>query len=331
MPVDIPPTTSTSRYIDNTFEGDWSSGYLFGSGADALVEIVWGLPGSTRQEKVTGKRLFANQTLNLTAPRGLSIISVAFKDAVAGTHATVSGYFSESGSLGILSALGAVTAGASVNVQHAGALIGAEPTLNFVDLSSLATWTITDDAANTRVLITPPASVVKLAEVSLSGSSASISFTAIPSTFRSLRIVASLRTDRGATGDVAAIRFNADAGANYWQELIETVGATSTPVQETAQTSIGATGAAPLIPAGGAVAGRFGSLDLLIPNYAIASGIVAGTWQNAVQLAVAAGNTYFNCGGFQYAGTAPISQILIFPLVGPNFVAGSIATLYGFA
>lgn len=151
MPQDISPRPSTSRYADNTFSGEWTSGYLFGSIANALVEIIYGKYGST-QEKIEDKQLFANQTLNFQAPQGMHILSVAFKDAVAGTHATVSGYFSEGDQLGVVSALGAVSAGASLNFQHNGALVAAEPTIDIEDGGIV--FTVADDLANTRVKVT---------------------------------------------------------------------------------------------------------------------------------------------------------------------------------
>lgn len=105
MPLDINKFASTDQYSGNDFRGEWGSGYLAAAGADILVKVGYGTGGAI-SDTITDKTLFANQTFNFVAPQGKELLEVAFKSAVAGTPATVSGYFSERNSLGILTTIG---------------------------------------------------------------------------------------------------------------------------------------------------------------------------------------------------------------------------------
>jgi hypothetical protein len=91
-----------------------------------------------------------------TIPPGCT--GVRFRNATAGLPATVSALIRHIAqphlSLSFANPVIVVPANV-VNLQKNGVLIGTEPTLDFVDAGANA-WTMSDDVANTRVLVAPP-------------------------------------------------------------------------------------------------------------------------------------------------------------------------------
>lgn len=153
MALDLNAVASTDSYGGNDYRGDWGSGYVAAASADIFCRIAWGVNGAVT-DKIEDKRLFANQTFNFTAPPGKDILEVAFRSAAAGVPATVSGYFSERISLGILTTIGGAgtisSSSAVPTLANFAAALGADvaiPAANtFVDGPTLAlpagTWLI---------------------------------------------------------------------------------------------------------------------------------------------------------------------------------------------
>lgn len=88
------------------------------------------------------------------------------KDLIVGTHATVYAVVWEKGdpyptdplaAAGTLSSSGLTpppTPVSTLNIQHNDTLVATQPTLDFEDAAAI-TWTVVNDAANTRVKVTP--------------------------------------------------------------------------------------------------------------------------------------------------------------------------------
>jgi hypothetical protein len=162
-------------------------------------------------------------------------------------------------------------------------------------------------------------------DVHLAANAASIDFASIPATYRSLKIVASLRTIENATGGALNMQMNADAGNNYdyatanmWHSatLVTTVGR--------AQTAIVLSGLVAL----NAPANVFSPFEILIPDYADA-GKYKGLIAQALYidtLALDAGIKNVIQSG-QWRSTVAINRLTL--TSGGNFLTGSRATLYG--
>lgn len=118
---------------------------------------------------------------------------------------------------------------------------------------------------------TPPGggsgAITAIDEVELASDAASISFSAIPATYKDLLIVGELRTDRAATGDAVDLRVGngtVDSGSNYREHrsLINQSASVSALESETSSTVLCA-----LATGASADAGSFGLLQLEILRY----------------------------------------------------------------
>lgn len=169
--------------------------------------------------------------------------------------------------------------------------------------------------------------LVFIADSLLTGSVASFDFTAIPSYFAALRIVAYLRSDRATSPDQALLRFNGDSGNNYLQEHLD-IGGTGA-VNGTGPAA--ASGVVCLYTAGAnAGAGEFSTGEVVIPNYAVVANkkyghIIGG------DVRTGPGAEWFS-DAFMWSNTAAaINRVTLTPNAGANWVAGSRVTLYGMA
>lgn len=126
----------------------------------ALMQFAVGYPGNWRWADEREWQVAANQSFRVNR-----VIGVRFRNAVAGAVARIiatlagpddpdfgTGLFFT----GTLNPNGTITPAANpVNIQHNGLQVGSEPTLDFEDVTGWA-WTVADDAANTRIKVTPP-------------------------------------------------------------------------------------------------------------------------------------------------------------------------------
>lgn len=172
-----------------------------------------------------------------------------------------------------------------------------------------------------------PVSMVRIAETILGAPAASITFAAIPGTYRSLYLLAQLRTDRAAEYDYPELQFNADAGNNYDQLILAVDG---TPNVVAGPNRAGSFTAG-ICEAANSRANNFSPLHVKIDGYALAD---REKW--ILSHSAAFGDVSADADMFGYAPTwgrwrsvAAITQIVIVPSTGPNWVAGSRATLYG--
>lgn len=169
---------------------------------------------------------------------------------------------------------------------------------------------------------------VKIGEVLLGASAASIVFSSIPSGFRHLKLGTFTRTDRVNVSDNVTLRLNNDSAADYDYELLSGTGTgpTGSAGESLGQTFIllGATCGA------SATAAYFGACEALIKHYAGTVGNKhinshSGRWTGN---ATGTGQVDIVSSHWRTTATA-VNRLDLLPSVGPNFVAGSLATLWG--
>lgn len=169
--------------------------------------------------------------------------------------------------------------------------------------------------------------MARIAETTLTGSVASVTFSAIPQTFRTLLLVGQARTDRVAETDNINLRFNADAGANYDQLSLNWTTAGTTP----AATRAGTSAVMAHVEAANARGSNFTQFVAWLPGYALADRekwfLAPGSGGFGDVNADADLNLADRRG--RWRSTAAISSITIIPNAGTNIVASSIFTLYG--
>jgi hypothetical protein len=158
----------------------------------------------------------------------------------------------------------------------------------------------------------------------LAADAASFDFQAIPQTYRHLRIIFMGRGANASLQVEVAMRFNADAGANYDNEAQWGDSNANTAAGSVAATYL----RAGTIPAANATASRAGGGEILIPSYAGATfhkryksiyGHTEGTAATDQETGHASGG---------WRSTSAITRVQLLPSVG-NWLAGSQATLYG--
>lgn len=155
----------------------------------------------------------------------------------------------------------------------------------------------------------------------LSSSAASVTFSAIPSTYTDLVIKMSLRTSAPSVASSYIFRINGDTASNYSQTRIEGNGASASSGRTSSTTLF--VGYYPA--SNNATANTFANQELYIPNY-------LSTTSKQLSLDSAhetnATTAYIDAIAFLYRGTSPVSSIT-FEGDGYNFVSGSSFYLYG--
>lgn len=167
-----------------------------------------------------------------------------------------------------------------------------------------------------------------IAEIELTGAAANVTFSNIPPNYRSLALMIQSRTDRATEEDTAALRFNGDGGNNYDR------------IFKYFNTGTGSTGGVNIgldqiyVAHGEATNSRADNWPatlVYIPGYARSD---REKWAFSSSSG-GFGNVDANADMwiFDYRGrwrsTAVIASVLIRPVTGPNFVAGSAFELYG--
>jgi hypothetical protein len=151
-----------------------------------------------------------------------------------------------------------------------------------------------------------------------------ITFSSIPGTFNNLQIVACGRTTVSSTGDGVLGAFNGDTTAgNYALQYMQSAGSTVSGAR--ISSSAGDIGS---FSGNTSTAGRQGCFTSVIGGYA------GTTFQkNAItQVLFDTGVSGSNTGqlGLFWFNTAAITSIVFTPSAGPNFIAGTYFSLYGF-
>lgn len=181
-----------------------------------------------------------------------------------------------------------------------------------------------------RAYNVPSGAILALAfieEQELTASAASVVFSPIPQNFRKLVIDVQARTDRAAEIDSVNMQFNADAGANYDIILLRGNGTTASAVTARATTSINIV----TIDGASSRASNFTPGTIEIPGYARtdrdkwAYCANSGSFGNVS----ADADVFVDVRRGRWQKQTSISSITLIPGVGPNFVSGSVFTLYG--
>lgn len=176
-----------------------------------------------------------------------------------------------------------------------------------------------------------PRAWIEIEDQVLSSPAASITFSSITDRYRHLMVVATLRTTRSAQSDALQLRFNSDASAIYdWMRMsVRHETTSSEPVWWSGEGLAATEADVASILGDTASSGNFALMEILIPNYKVGS--VNKSYQaqgSRVQVATSE-RIYFHFGAGIWKNTDPITQIQLLPSIGPNFAAGSRATLYG--
>ena len=192
------------------------------------------------------------------------------------------------------------------------------------DVATAAAWNVlTNDVIDheSRILLAPQ----RIETVTLS-SNGNISFSSIPQTYSSLRIVFRARAVVAVTAVVMCVRFNGDTGSNYSFQFTRSVN-TAVSAGAVVATNIGLG----VLPGASADASNFGSGFIDIPQYSVTTtgykGVTGGGGCPAS--ATVANSIQQNATG-QWHNTVPITSVqLVADNATSTFVAGSYATLIG--
>lgn len=154
--------------------------------------------------------------------------------------------------------------------------------------------------------------------IELTEDTPTITFTDIPQNFESLMLHVYARTDSAFTTDWVQIQFNGDAvAANYDHQRLAGIGAVVVAVRALGDMSVF------LVPAATEGAGEFAGGSILLPAYAKTDRHKHG---------LALGGTNENWAlvlSKRWENTNAITQIVLTPSLGTNFVAGSVFELEG--
>lgn len=171
-----------------------------------------------------------------------------------------------------------------------------------------------------RKLALPPGTVVRLAEFDGDDVTGTATLSSIPPLFSNIRIVGRARSTTAAVSEIATMRFNSDAGANYdWLRFrVDSASVTTT------QTGAADTGIdIPTITAAIGTANYFDAFEINIPAYA------TGGYKSALARFGTFGSGTFEtvrANGW-WQNVAAITRIDI--ILAGAFVTGSKITFYG--
>jgi len=164
----------------------------------------------------------------------------------------------------------------------------------------------------------PSPTYVAIAKQVLTGTQASVTFSAIPATYTDLMILCSVRTDRASTVDYTKIRFNgATVDTNLHSIVLYSDGAT---VTSTASILVGR------VDAANNTANTFTNMEIYIPNYAGSTTKPVSSTSTSEDNSTT--NAYAQITATLFNDTTAISSITLLNTVG-SFVSGSRFDLYG--
>ena len=169
--------------------------------------------------------------------------------------------------------------------------------------------------------------MVQIAQVVISGSStASVTFSGIPGTYSSLRLTVWGQTNSALTQDQVHLTFNGDGAGHYNWSDIEGGGGTS-PTQS------GDNAGVDYINIGNINAATSGStpgqIDCMITGYASTVFNKTLLSTSTINIATSGRQQYVIFVGGNWLSTAAITSITLVPGTGPDFVSGTVFTLYG--
>lgn len=157
---------------------------------------------------------------------------------------------------------------------------------------------------------------------SLSASAASVTFSNIPQTYKTIKLAISSRSNRAVTANNLAITFN-NSGTGYSERLLRGDGASVISANQ----SIAVLDYF-YSPGSSATSNTFSNIEITIPNYAGSTNkpvsIDAVTENNAT-------TSYLSIDAGLWSNSAAITSVKVEDESGGNFVFGSTFTLYGLA
>ena len=165
-----------------------------------------------------------------------------------------------------------------------------------------------------------------IGQTTLTGSVASVTFDLTDyQQFRHLLLVANVRADRVSTNDAIKGQFNGDSGNNYDYSFFGTINATFQGGNSIAATDL----LLGDMECANSLANSFSESIVLFSNYTNTSIYkfclsITGNFGTP-----AAATTRARVFMSQWRSTNAVTSLLLFPNVGPNFVANSIFALYG--
>lgn len=162
------------------------------------------------------------------------------------------------------------------------------------------------------------------ARQTLSGSAATVTFSSIPSTLRSLRLRWTARSDNAVNAQFISIQVNGNSGANYSYEFVQGNNTTASANNGVAQTG----GVVGLMVGASASAGVFssGAIDVIGWDNQHASSLGWNFMSQALGTGVA--NFFTMNGGGNASVAGPYTSVTILPQAG-NFITGSDFQLEG--
>jgi hypothetical protein len=171
-----------------------------------------------------------------------------------------------------------------------------------------------------------PSSRQLIASQVLTSTTASITFSAIPGTFKDLVIRISARTDRSATSDSIKMTINSDNTTIYSFTRLRGDGTSATSNRNTGNTYVSVENT----DGNTATSNTFDSTEIYIPSY-------LSTANKSISSVImrednsTAATTYNSVQAHLYRNTSAITSLSFAPSNGPNFVSGSSFYLYGLA
>lgn len=165
--------------------------------------------------------------------------------------------------------------------------------------------------------------LTQIQQIITSASQASVTFSAIPGTFTNLILRYIGRSLSVTAADDLKMQFNGDTGNNYTTQVTVSIGTavSGIPIISASAFVIGT------LTASTSTAGMSGGGSLIIPGYV--QTLFNKTGSGLMSYAQISANLTSFISGLQWANTAAITSIALFPNLGSGFLNGSIFTLYG--
>jgi hypothetical protein len=162
-----------------------------------------------------------------------------------------------------------------------------------------------------------PNTLIPIQTYTLTGTTASVTFSNIPQNYTDLKVVVNARTDRASVNDIMLLSFNGST-ASFSARYLEGNGSSAGAYSDQARGFGNAAGA-------NATSNTFGNTELYIPNYA---GSTNKSWSGDGVNETSATAAFSSLFAGLWSSTAAITSIA---LTGnsSNFVSGSTFTLYG--
>lgn len=224
--------------------------------------------------------------------------------------------------------------GATTASRYAGATAGGAPTTGAFSAGDYAV-DLTGSVQICSVGGTPGTWATTgglIAQQTLAGTAASITFTGVPQTYTQLRLVAVGASNTAAENTRWQVRVNGDGGSNYDNQMVQGVNTTANggPINTTQQWIIYDSGSAQQdLPGANATSGVAGILEVVIPGYSGTTFHKIGMWRSGyTDAATAAADASVNVGTIAWRSTAAVTSLTISAAAG-SFVAGTFAYLYG--